>query len=76
MWRNTLGQTDPNPGTNPLAANTDRDSSVDITDYNAWKWHFGESLPSQSGAGSFAVPEPAALLMIGIGSAMIASTAE
>jgi hypothetical protein len=74
IWRDTLGQADPNPGTDPLAANANRSGSVDPLDYVAWKYHFGESLPLPlpAGAGSLAVPEPAALLLFGIGSAMIA----
>lgn len=60
VWRNSLGQLDPNPATNPLAANADRDGSVDLTDYVAWKYHYGESLPLPPGTGGIApVPEPA-----------------
>ncbi len=61
VWRNTLGQTDPNPGSNPLAANANRSSSVDAKDYEIWKYHYGESLPQA--VGSSQVPEPASLLL-------------
>jgi len=69
IWRNTLGQQDPNPGTNPLAANANRSGSVDQLDYIAWKYHFGETLPLPVaiGGGSLAVPEPAAWLLLATG---------
>ena len=74
VWRNSLGTVwvegsglaFPDPEVNPLpAANADLDRSVDVTDYKAWKLHFGESLQGLSGSGaiSFAVPEPASWLL-------------
>jgi hypothetical protein len=69
IWRDTLGQTDPNPGhvgggLTPLAANADRDPTVDITDYQSWKFHFGESLPGPGSASAGTnVPEPASFVL-------------
>lgn len=68
IWRDLLGT--PDPTGKSIFANADRDGSVDVTDYDAWKYHFGESLPPQVGGGTrglAAVPEPsAAMLLVGL----------
>ncbi len=66
-WRDLLGTTDPTGLS--IFANADRDGSVDQTDYDAWAYHFGESLSSEivAGAGSLAVPEPACCLLLSTG---------
>jgi hypothetical protein len=81
VWRDTLGQIDPSPGTefdgnpatNPLAANANRSNAVDMADYAAWKWHFGESLPTMAGGGAVAVPEPASWLLAALGAGVFAA---
>lgn len=65
MWRDALGAPDPT-GTG-LFINADRDDSVDQTEYDAWAFHFGESLtsPGTGGvAGGGIVPEPASWLLV------------
>ena len=78
IWRDTLGQTDPNPshaggGPTPLAANADRDAKVDITDYQAWLFHFGESLPGAGAGATASVPEPTSLVLAAVGMLAIAA---
>ena len=61
VWRDamTAGSTsltnDPTPGT------------VDESDFTYWRDHFGESLGGGSGQGAAAVPEPASLVLLLIG---------
>jgi len=69
VWRDLLGTLDPTGKSNFV--NADRDNSVDQTDYDAWKWHFGESLPTMIGVGTVAVPEPASWLLAGFGLAAV-----
>jgi len=74
VWRNSLGQNDPDPKNSPLAANANLNSSIDAKDYSIWKYHFGESLPSLVGGGSagVGVPEPTTLLLSAIGGCIAA----
>ncbi len=64
VWRDSLGQT----GT-LLAADGDRDGEVTESDYTYWKVRFGNT--AGSGAGSLAVmpavPEPAGIVLVGLG---------
>jgi hypothetical protein len=65
IWRKTLGQSDPDPGNNPLAANSDRDGTVDQTDYLAWAYHLGETVATITGGSAqhaLGLPEPSGLL--------------
>jgi hypothetical protein len=68
VWRDALGTPDPT-GTS-LLINADLDGSVDQTEYDAWKFHFGETLlppGSAALAGSATVPEPAGWLLVVLG---------
>jgi hypothetical protein len=50
--------------TTQLAADGDRDSIVDVADFNPWRSNFGLSFPSVGGlGGGLAVPEPASILL-------------
>jgi hypothetical protein len=74
IWRDTLGTADPTGKS--LIANADRDGSVDMTDFEAWKWHFGESLPTMMGTGAVAtVPEPASWLLVVLGMMAVSAQA-
>lgn len=74
LWRDLLGAADPTGKS--LIVNADRDSNVDQTDYDAWKWHFGESLPTMMGAGAAAtVPEPGSWLLVAFGVTTISAWA-
>jgi len=66
VWRKTLGQSD------NLAADGNGNDEIDPGDYTVWTEHFGETQPP-AGAGSEAVPEPATLLLLGLGIPWIAS---
>jgi len=56
MWRNNLGST--------LALPNDDTPGVDITDYDRWKTHFGQSSGGGGRAGERAVPEPASAIAL------------
>jgi glucose/arabinose dehydrogenase len=60
VWRDSLDSTGYH-----LAADANGDAKVDGADYDVWKSHFGESWGAAgSGAGTFAVPEPAAAALV------------
>jgi T5SS/PEP-CTERM-associated repeat protein len=60
VWRNNLGSGTPLPN--------DNSPGVDLSDYNVWRAHFGQTAASGNAAAadapSFAVPEPATVVLL------------
>ena len=70
-WRNAVGQTGSN-----LAADANGDNVVDATDLGIWRAHFGMSVVAGGAAlgDAAAVPEPASLMLVVIGSLLTLSS--
>ncbi len=67
VWRNTLDQTGV-----ALAADGNGNGQIDTGDYDVWRAHFGPSAGSGSSSSTAgAVPEPATLFLIAVGSVLL-----
>ncbi len=67
VWRDSLGQT------GNLAADGNEDNVVDADDYLLWRENFGRSeAGSGAGASLATVPEPAAVLLMGVAGLVLA----
>lgn len=58
LWRDTIGQTGPNP-----AADGDFDYDIDSADYDVWRSHFGNTYNALSSVGT---PEPCTMILLAI----------